>query len=470
MLRENRVAHFISAVLTAYVILSMSSVSSLTAQEAEQAAPPPPTPDTPPAAALETPALRVGQYVGAATCASGTCHGSVEPRDLYKVKQNEYFIWLKQDRHTQAYNVLLTDKSARIMRNLKIKTKANESKICLDCHTMNVPKSVQANTIDFVEGISCEACHGPAGGWLSQHTAEGWTHEQSVKAGMRDLRGLDNRAKNCLACHLGDATKSVNHDLIAAGHPDMIFELDNYTAVMPPHWTPNTTKSKQSGDIEPTGAKAWAVGQAASFREGMLQMARRARSNHWPEFADMNCYACHHSLKDSEWRQERGYKHKTGGPPWNPARYAVLKHLVATFAPREKTHLDSQVDRLSGQIAQLNTPPATVAATASDLANTMERVIPSIENANFDNATAKRIIDRIAGDVPYLIESEVHSVEQAIMAINALVNAMARNNPAIVQTSVSQAIDRLYDDVKDRENFNREQFGRHVADLQRQLG
>lgn len=468
MFREKRMARFTtSAVLAVSVVLSMSSVSSLTAQEAEPAPTSPPV--TAPAAALETPTLKVGQYVGAAACASGTCHGSVEPRDLYKVKQNEYFIWLKQDRHTQAYNVLLTDKSARIMRNLKIKTKAHESKICLDCHAMNVPKSVQANAIDFAEGISCEACHGPAGGWLSQHTADGWTHEQSVKAGMRDLRGLDNRTKNCLACHLGDATKTVNHDLIAAGHPDMIFELDNYTAVMPPHWAPNTTKSKQSGDIEPTGARAWAVGQAASFREGMLQIARRARSGQWPEFGEMNCYACHHSLKDSEWRQMRGYRHKTGGPPWNPARYAVLKHLVATFAPREKARIDSQVDRLAGHIAQLSTPPTTVAATASDLAKTIDRVIPSIEKANFDNATAKRVIDRIAGDVPYLVESEVHSVEQAIMAINALVNAMARNNPAIVQTSVSQAIDRLYDDVKDRENFNRDQFGKHVADLQNQL-
>lgn len=469
MFRENRMARFISAVVAASVVLSMSSVSSLTAQEAEPAPASPPPTETAPAAALETPTLKVGQYVGAASCGSVTCHGSTEPRDLYKVKQNEYFIWLKQDRHTQAYNVLLADKSVRIMRNLKIKTKAHESKICLDCHAMNVPKNLQANAIDLAEGISCESCHGPAGGWLSQHTATGWTHEQSVKAGMRDLRGLDSRAKNCLACHLGDATKTVNHDLIAAGHPDMIFELDNYTAVMPPHWTPNTTKSKAGGDIEPTGAKAWAVGQASSFREGMLQMARRARANQWPEFGDMNCYACHHSLKDSDWRQQRGYKHKTGGPPWNPARYAVLKHLVATFAPGEKARVDSQVERLAGQIAQLNTPPASVAATASDLATTIGRVIPSIEKANFDNAAAKRIIDRIAGDVPYLVESEVHSVEQAIMAINALVNAMARNNPAIVQTSLAKAIDQLYDDVKDRENFNRNQFGQHVADLQRQL-
>jgi len=469
MFRGNRVAHFTSAVLAAYVLLSMSSVSSLNAQEAEQQPPPPPASDTPPAAALETPTLKVGQYVGAATCASGTCHGSVEPRDLYKVKQNEYFIWLKQDRHTQAYNVLLTDKSARIVRNLKIKTKAQETKICLDCHAMNVPKSAQANTIDLAEGISCESCHGAAGGWLAQHTADGWTHEKSVNAGMRDLRGLDSRAKNCLACHLGNADKTVNHELIAAGHPDMIFELDNYTAVMPPHWTPNTTKSRQSGNEEPTGGRAWAVGQAAAFREGMLQMARRARSNHWPEFADMNCYACHHSLKDSEWRQVRGYRYKAGGPPWNPARYAVLKHLVTMFAPSEKARIDSQVDRLAEQIAQLNTPPATVASTASDLATTIGRVIPSIEKADVDTATAKRIIDRIAGDVPYLINAEIHSVEQAIMAINALVNAMARNNPAIAQSAVSKTIDQLYEDVKDREGFDRNKFTQHVAELQKQL-
>lgn len=484
MFREHRVAHIVAVVLVAYVFLSMSSMLALNAQQAEQQAPPAPEASPPPAAtqetspaetspasvpAPETVTLKAGQYVGATVCASGTCHGSVEPRDVYKVKQNEYFIWQRQDRHTQAYNVLLTDKSARIMRNLKSREKAQEAKICLDCHSMNVPKSAQATPIDLAEGISCEACHGASGGWLSQHYSDGWTHEKSVKAGMRDLRGLESRARNCLACHLGDPQRSVNHELIAAGHPDMIFELDNYTAVLPPHWTPNTTKSRLSGNEEQTGARAWAVGQAASFREGMLQVARRARSKQWPEFADMNCYACHHPLKDSGWRQTRGYRHKPGAPPWNPARYAVLKHLVAAFAPREKVRLDSQVDRLAGQIAQLNTPATTVAATASDLAKTIGRVIPSIERANVDNAAARRIIDRIAGDVPYLIEAEIHSVEQAIMAVNALVNAMARNNPSITQSSVSKTIDLLYEDVKDRERFDRVRFAQHISELQRQL-
>jgi len=77
------------------------------------------------------------------------------------------------------------------------------------------------------------------------------------------------------------------------------------------------------------------------------------------------------------------------------------------------------------------------------------------------------MIDAIAGDVPYLVDSEVHSVEQAILAINALVSAMARNNPAIAQGPVNRTIDKLYDDVKDRERFDRQIFAQHMAELRR---
>lgn len=417
---------------------------------------------------LATKNPKAGQYTGAASCGASSCHGSVKPRDLYTVKQNEYVLWLKQDRHTQAYNVLLNEKSRQIAKNLKLSAKAHESQVCLDCHALNASKSLQAISLDIAEGVACESCHGPAGGWLAQHTATGWTHEQSVKAGMVDLRKLDNRTKQCLSCHLGSEGKTVNHELIAAGHPDLIFELDNYSAVLPPHWIPRSTKGKQDGREE-NGVRSWAVGQVAAFREGMRQLERRARSNHWPEFAEMNCYACHHSLRDSEWRQERGYRFQAGGPPWNPARYAVMRQLVSIYAPEERKRLDGQVERLAAAIAQLGTPPAQVAATASDLAKTMERIIPRIESGEATTATAKQMIDRIAGDVPYLIQSEVHSVEQAIMSISALVSALARQDTSLAEGAIAQTVDRLYDDVKDRENFNRTQFSQHVAELQQQI-
>lgn len=183
----------------------------------------------------------------------------------------------------------------------------------------------------------------------------------------------------------------------------------------------------------------------------------------------MNCYACHHSLKDSEWRQIRGYRYKAGLPPWNPARYAVLRQLVSAFAPQERGQLDTQVERLAAAIAKMSIPPATVAATAANLADTIGRVIPRLRQADVDNAAASKLIDAIAKDVPYLVDAEIHSVEQAIMAINALASAMARSNPALAQGGLTRSIDKLYDDVKDRERFDRNQFTQHVAELQRQL-
>jgi hypothetical protein len=419
--------------------------------------------------ALDAAALRPGQYVGAASCASGNCHGSVQPRDVYAVRQDEYFIWLKQDRHTQAYNVLLTEQSARIARNMKLRQQAHESKVCLDCHALYVPQDVQARPLDLAEGVSCEACHGPAGGWLARHTESGWTHEMSVQAGMKDLRDLSVRGQTCLSCHLGDAQKTVNHELIAAGHPDLIFELDNYSAVMPPHWDQFSEKRQEQKREDLQSARVWAVGQVVAFREGMLQLVRRARSQEWPEFAEMNCYGCHHSLRDGEWRQMRGYKFKAGLPAWNPARYAVMRVLVSTFAPEQRAQLDAQVERLERHIAYLSTPQEQVATTAAGLAETMERVIPQIRQADIDNAAAARLIDAIAAEVPYLIDAEIHSVEQAIMAINALAGAMARNNPALAQGGISRTIDKLYNDVKDRERFDRAQFTRHMAELRRQI-
>ena len=410
--------------------------------------------------------LQKGQYLGAASCASSNCHGSVKPRNVYNVKQNEYFTWLKQDKHTQAYNLLLSKKSAHIAVNMHIYGKPYESAKCLDCHALNVPKNVQARPLDIEEGVSCESCHGPAGGWIARHTEDGETHNKSVEAGMADLRNLVTRSESCLACHQGNAQKSVGHELIAAGHPVLIFELDNYSAVMPAHWLPFTDKRKKQGE-ETDGTRAWAVGQAVAFREGLLQLARRARSEDWPDFSEMKCYTCHHNLKFGAWRQRRGYKLKAGLPHWNPARYAVLRHLVKTLVPEERAKLDKQVESLADYIAKINTPPEIVAKTATGVAQTMERVIPKIMQAKVDDALAITLVRLISNDVPYLIQAEVDSIEQAVMAINALVSSTARSNPTLAKNGINKTINKLYKDIQDPERFDRDQFADHMAELQR---
>lgn len=416
----------------------------------------------------ETEEPKPGDFLGSASCASSNCHGSLVPRNKYGVKQNEYVTWLKRDKHAIAYKVLHNETSSLIARNIRLTEKAYESDRCLSCHALNVARNAQARPIDLTEGVSCEGCHGPGGGWVARHTEDDWTHDMSVKTGMTDLRNLQIRAQTCLACHLGNAEKTVDHELIAAGHPDLTFELDNYAAAMPPHWILVGDRRKTDGREETDGAQAWAVGQAVAFRESLLQLGRRARSESWPEFAEMDCYGCHHSLKGKVWRQaRRDMSEGVGRPRWSNAHFVLIQHIVSVFAPEEYDRLKEQVEQLSGYIAKITTPDEMVASTAMRLAETMERVTQRIVQSKVDNSAMNRLADMIAKDVPYLIEANFDSVEQAVMAINTLFISMARSDPAMAKGKAAKTINNLYDDVEAPERFDPNRFGKHIAELQR---
>ena len=47
----------------------------------------------------------VGKYNGPGGCASSSCHGSIQPRQVTRISQNEYSIWAAQDKHARAYQV-----------------------------------------------------------------------------------------------------------------------------------------------------------------------------------------------------------------------------------------------------------------------------------------------------------------------------------------------------------------------------
>ncbi len=83
---------------------------------------------------------------------------------------------------------------------------------------------------------------------------------------MKDTRNVIDRTNLCLECHLGTKEKFVDHEMIAAGHPDLYFELDSFSAVMPRHWkVPRESASGKSvGSAWPV--RAWAVGQAVQLR------------------------------------------------------------------------------------------------------------------------------------------------------------------------------------------------------------
>ena len=199
------------------------------------------------------------QFTGAIGCRSSSCHGGAGP------KRDQYTIWSRQDFHTRSFAILTSARSARIAETVG-GGEASTNLRCTICHSpfQTVASERLASTAHTDEGVSCESCHGAAEPWLRGHTRADWTYAMRVTAGMRDLRSLYVRANTCVACH-----QNIDNDLLKAGHPTMIFELDSQSINEPKHWQ----------DEDPwIGPRAWLTGQSVALREA----AWKSRTNASP--------------------------------------------------------------------------------------------------------------------------------------------------------------------------------------------
>ena len=188
------------------------------------------------------------KFVGAIGCRSSSCHGGAGE------KRSQYITWSQKDFHTRAYAILLDARSARIGEAVGI-SQPRSSARCTVCHSpfQSVAPDRLTPTARPDEGVSCESCHGAAELWLRGHTRTDWTYATRVSAGMHDLRSLYARANACVACH-----QNVDADILKAGHPELVFELDSQSVNEPKHWR----------DDDPAiGPRSWLTGQAVALRE-----------------------------------------------------------------------------------------------------------------------------------------------------------------------------------------------------------
>jgi hypothetical protein len=411
----------------------------------------------PPAAAPQTlaPAPERGIYLGPGSCGGGTCHGSTVPRDLFDVAQNEYYVWLQEDRHARTYETLFDDRSRAIARNLGLGDAAT-APACLACHALSVPAAVQRNEIDPLDGVSCEACHGPASGWRDGHTADDWTTARSVAAGMTDLADLGVQARTCLGCHLGEPGRQVDHDLIAAGHPALPFELRDFGLGMPAHW--------RTGAEE--GLRVWAVGQAAALRTGAIELGRRARDGRWPDFSVMSCRACHHDLEEEKYLGGAGspFSARIGLPPWSPARWAALRVLVERYSPEELPALDGAVSELARSVSRISTPPAEVAAAADELARRLSPVADRLAAVRWRPEEARAVAAALAARGETLDE-DVDTAAQAIHAMYSLVRYLLAARPESARSGMVEALTALTETVERPEAYDPARFRAALAAL-----
>src|SRR6185503_18208261 len=166
------------------------------------------------------------------------------------------------------------------------------------------------------------------------------------------------RTDKCLTCHLGTSEKFVDHEMIAGGHPDLVFELEAFSAAMPRHW-----KEAVGADAyQPV--RTFAIGQLTHLRASLDRLARRVKGPVWPEYAELDCFACHHSLTRPEdsWRQAQGYDNRArpGLPPLQVARYLTARRVVAAWDAPSASELDGIMGKLQIEASRLSARPENV--------------------------------------------------------------------------------------------------------------
>ena len=399
-------------------------------------------------------------FTGPGSCAAAACHGAIRPVAASRIQQTEYTTWIAQDRHARAAEALSNPVSVRMAKLLGLPAAHNAPK-CLACHTLDAPEAQQART--FVsEGVSCEACHGPASAWLGPHTTRGWTHAQSVQAGMLDTRDVVKRTEICLTCHLGTAEKFVDHEMIAAGHPDLVFDLEAFSAAMPRHWRP-------ASEADPSApVRAFSVGQLVHLRSAVERLARRVSEPAWPEYSELDCFACHHSLTRPEdsWRQNLGVpQRRPGNPPLNVARWVTARHVIAAHDTRAAAELDDVIVALDREATRVRVNAAAVTTLAGRARTLLDAAIARALAAPPDAAAAPRLFRAIAGNVEDIAPRGERAAEQAAMALETLSLASGRDSE-----SVRPAFDELFQLFQSPSAYDPRRFIAQVKKIEAALG
>jgi hypothetical protein len=420
-----------------------------------------------PALAQPLPYAAKGNHLGAVNCASSLCHGSVSAWKDSNVLQNEYVTWSRVDKHaTRAYQALFDERSKRIVANLGYKQPAHQVKACLDCHSHNPPQAQRGERFSAADGIQCEACHGPADGWIRTHVAPGATHRDNVQHGLYPTNEPVAQAKLCLSCHFGNADKFVTHRMMGAGHPRMSFELDTFTQTQPPHFVVDDDWRARKGDWD--AVRVWAIGQALAAREllNVLLDPARSRDGLFPELVVFDCHACHHPMSDVRWSPRTGAS--PGRIRLNDANLLMLRQIVRrSLSEAQSRAFDDRVAELHRALAG---DGGDAPAAAAALRDAIDDVVRPLQFRRFTPADLRAMLDGLVADGLDGRYRDYAGAEQATMAIASLLDFLVKRGAVRDVRAANRALDGVYETVKNDETYRPERFRESLAALGRTLG
>ena len=213
------------------------------------------------------------------------------------------------------------------------------------------------------------------------------------------------------------------------------------------------------------------MGQGVQLRDSLQRLARRARSSTWPEYAELDCFACHHSLtapKDS-WRQEAAMPDaRPGVPAWNAARFVVFRYAATATDAATATKLESEMATLTRLMGQLSGDREQIAASAERAADLADSLARELNSRSYDQAFTLQVMRKIAGDSRAISQQGQRAAEQAAMSLDSLLTVLQAECQGARTSGNSSAINRLIPAARTiRRPTTRPRFAAQLQKVQR---
>jgi hypothetical protein len=404
---------------------------------------------------------RAGVHEGVATCAGSTCHSRPVASGLV-VRQNELITWQEPHSeagaHSRAWKVLSQARAEAIAKRLDIGP-AEKAPACLACHADPAPAGQRGARFQISDGVGCEACHGGAGGWIASHYAVGATHAANVQRGMVALDDPKTRAARCLDCHFGGSGENqfVSHRLMAAGHPQISFELDLFTSLQKHHDIDADYVARHK--LVPGPVKTWAVGQAMALDRTLTLYGPRHTGGAFPDFVFFDCQSCHRTFAsdDPKWRPvsepNPGRPIPVGAPPFNDANMIMLSAAAKVAAPALAGRFEADSRDFHQALAQNG---AVAPQKAAALAATSKSLADAFARRDFSRADTLAIFEGLLNGETARRYTDYSGASQAVMAADTLLNGLVAQG-AIDRAQAARVrpdLDRAYQAVRDPNAFH----------------
>jgi hypothetical protein len=404
-----------------------------------------------------------GHYTGVASCAGSTCHGRAEGNGEV-VRQDEIATWQEPSSstgaHSRALAALGSLRGRQIAATLGMGDPTGEA-ACLGCHATFAPVAARGPRFQLSEGVGCESCHGPAGGWIATHYTTAGTHRANVAAGLVPLESPQVRAGVCLDCHYGSAAGNqfVTHRMMAAGHPRIAFELDLFSALQQHH---DEDADYQQRKGRTNSVQLWAVGQAEAVRRSADLFARPGFGTEgiFPEFYFYDCHSCHRQITDGPQRRltfesNPGRPIPFGQPPINDENAIMLSAVARVLAPGQAQSFDSASQAFHRAMGQGRAEAAEAAVRLRSAAAALSDAL-----ARGGGGDAFAVIAAIADRTTSSRFTDYAGSAQAVMAVDTLLNALVREGRVTVGAAagIRADINRAYEAVRTPESYNPVRF------------